>query len=101
MECVAEMLLWVARVTPQQLDGEPMEGVVMFLIAFLASDSHIRNPYLRSKLAEVPLPCCSCMRSCCTLPGRSCAAARSIVQAEQPVQYATARTTGAVLPAPD
>ena len=53
VENIAEVLLFVARVAPQQLDGEPMEGVVMFLIAFLASAQHIRNPYLRSKLAEV------------------------------------------------
>ena len=75
MEDIVEILIFVARTAPQMLDTEPMEGVVMFLIAFLASSSHIRNPYLRSKLAEVRHILCMhpCQRLAC-IPRRLWAA---------------------------
>ena len=53
MEDIAEILLYVGRTAPAQLDGSSLQGIVMFLIVFVASPHHIRNPYLRSKLAEV------------------------------------------------
>ena len=55
MEDIAEILLFVGRTAPGQLEGAALQGIVMFLIVFVASPSHIRNPYLRSKLAEVRL----------------------------------------------
>ena len=53
MEDIAEILLYVGRTAPAQLEGSTLQGIVMFLIVFVASPNHIRNPYLRSKLAEV------------------------------------------------
>ena len=57
VEDIAEVLLYVGRTAPAQLEGSTLQGIVMFLIVFVASPNHIRNPYLRSKLAEVRCPC--------------------------------------------
>ena len=89
MEDMAELLLHLGRYRPQVLEGERLEELAMFLLVFLASPDHVRNPYLRSKLAEVPLPppffviphpllrpcSCStrlCVHACfCPLPGHA------------------------------
>lgn len=47
------MLLYIGRYKPKVLEGARLEELALFLLVFLASPEYVRNPYLRSKLAEV------------------------------------------------
>lgn len=53
VEDIAEFLLYIGRYKPRVLEGARLEEIAMFLVVFLASPEYVRNPYLRSKLAEV------------------------------------------------
>ncbi|KAK9806446.1 hypothetical protein WJX73_007867 [Symbiochloris irregularis] len=55
VEDTAELLLYLGRYKPRELEGARLEEIALFLLVFLASPQHVRNPYLRSKLAEVLL----------------------------------------------
>lgn len=61
MEDLLEVLMHITQHTPAVLEGARMEEVLMFLVVFLNSPQHVRNPYLRGKMVEVgasaaPLP---------------------------------------------
>ena len=61
MEDLLEVLMHITQHTPAVLEGARMEEVLMFLVVFLNSPEHVRNPYLRGKMVEVgamaaPLP---------------------------------------------
>eukprot|EP00127_Corallochytrium_limacisporum_P006751 Clim_evm21s235 gene=Clim_evmTU21s235 len=53
VEDVAEFLLFLAKAHFWDiLNGQPHQDIMSFLIYFLCSSTHIKNPYLRAKLAE-------------------------------------------------
>ena len=53
MEDLLEVLMHITQHTPAVLEGARMEEVLMFLVVFLNSPQHVRNPYLRGKMVEV------------------------------------------------
>ena len=53
VEDLLEVLMHITQHTPAVLEGARMEEVLMFLVVFLNSPQHVRNPYLRGKMVEV------------------------------------------------
>jgi len=53
VEDLLEVLMHITQHTPGVLECARMEEVLMFLVVFLNSPAHVRNPYLRGKMVEV------------------------------------------------
>ncbi|CAI0388322.1 unnamed protein product [Linum tenue] len=51
-EDAMELLIFASRV-PKALDGVILDDFMNFIIMFMGSPTHIRNPYLRAKMVEV------------------------------------------------
>ncbi|GFP91775.1 probable ubiquitin conjugation factor e4 [Phtheirospermum japonicum] len=52
VEDAMELLIFASRI-PRALDGVMLDDFMNFIIMFMASPEHIRNPYLRAKMVEV------------------------------------------------
>ncbi|MCL7037889.1 hypothetical protein MKW94_026030 [Papaver nudicaule] len=48
-----ELLLFASEVIPNKLDRDLLNDFMNFIIMFIASPNHIRNPYLRAKMFRV------------------------------------------------
>ncbi|CAI0454176.1 unnamed protein product [Linum tenue] len=68
-EDAMELLIFASRV-PKALDGVILDDFMNFIIMFMGSPTHIRNPYLRAKMVEV-LNCWMPRGSCCICSGSS------------------------------
>ncbi|KAK9840736.1 hypothetical protein WJX81_001139 [Elliptochloris bilobata] len=53
VEDLLEVQQHITEHTPAVLEGARMEEVLMFLVVFLNSPQHVRNPYLRGKMVEL------------------------------------------------
>ncbi|CAN1163011.1 Probable ubiquitin conjugation factor E4 [Linum perenne] len=52
VEDAMELLIFASRI-PKALDGVILDDFMNFIIMFMGSPTHIRNPYLRAKMVEV------------------------------------------------
>uniref|UniRef100_A0A7I4AYP6 RING-type E3 ubiquitin transferase n=1 Tax=Physcomitrium patens TaxID=3218 RepID=A0A7I4AYP6_PHYPA len=52
VEDAMELLLFACRI-PKALDGVNLDEFMSFIVMFMGSPHHIRNPYLRAKMVEV------------------------------------------------
>eukprot|EP00873_Tetraselmis_striata_P001321 jgi/Tetstr1/421585/TSEL_012529.t1 len=52
VEDLIEALIFASRMAPQVLELHRMEEYISFIVVFLGSHEYIKNPYLRSRLAE-------------------------------------------------
>lgn len=51
-----DVILHVGRLAPNVLEERHLYDILVFLTALMGSPSHVKNPYLRAKLAEVTCP---------------------------------------------
>ena len=65
VEDLLEVLMHITQHTPAVLEGARMEEVLMFLVVFLNSPQHVRNPYLRGKMVEVRVVLVVCPVTAC------------------------------------
>ncbi|KAJ7561846.1 hypothetical protein O6H91_03G043800 [Diphasiastrum complanatum] len=52
VEDALELLLFASRI-PKALDGMVLDEFMSFIVMFMASPLHVKNPYLRAKMVEV------------------------------------------------
>jgi Ubiquitin elongating factor core len=53
MDDLIEFLLFTMAAAPAVLEAAPMDDLVVFVVTFLTSTQHVKNPFLRTKLVNV------------------------------------------------
>lgn len=51
-----DVILHIGRLAPNLLEERQLYDILIFLTALMGSPNHVKNPYLRAKLAEVIFP---------------------------------------------
>ena len=53
VEDMVDAFQFIGQITPQVLETAQLHEVIMCITALMGSTNYVKNPYLRSKLAEV------------------------------------------------
>ena len=51
---LCEFLLYVGQTAPKSLEGLQLEEILVFMVVFMGSPGYVKNPFVRSRIAEVP-----------------------------------------------
>ena len=50
---LCELLLYVGQTAPKSLEALQLEEILVFMVVFMGSPGYVKNPFLRSRIAEV------------------------------------------------
>ena len=53
MDDLCEFLLYVGQTAPKSLEGLQLEEILVFMVVFMGSPGYVKNPFVRSRIAEV------------------------------------------------
>ena len=55
---LCELLLYVGQTAPKSLEALQLEEILVFMVVFMGSPGYVKNPFLRSRIAEVWVHAC-------------------------------------------
>ena len=52
---LCELMLYVGQHSPKSLEGLQVEEIMTFMVVFMGSPACLKNPFVRSRISEVPV----------------------------------------------